>query len=544
MKFMEAKKIVAAFEGGPPLSFLLAASGQPEPLEPFLQAAAAEQGYEADVSTLPFNTLAQHLRTARAEGTNEVYLLFPWDLVPAADWRSGFTSGDHDLADLVDEARATLELVSRREDPPILYVAAPIPPTSIDERSARALPHLLLAAAIEAGARVLPGDSLSLDSLFRAGSPLSSHALGAVAREVVSAALGSRPPSGKVLVTDFDNTLWRGVVGEDGVEGLEYEPNGLGFPHFVYQTFLRRLKASGVLIAGVTRNDPDLARAPLDAPGSVLSPDDFVSILASYNPKSIQIRELADQLNLGLESFVFVDDNPVELEEVGRALPAVRLVEFPDGASGLPRLLASLTELFHRERLSAEDLERTEMYRRRLAGLVPKDAEGADLTDFLASLSMRLVISDRSGGDRTRAVQLINKTNQFNLNGVRRSDEEVSAILEDGGRLYTAHLSDRHGDHGEILSCLLDASGTVRSLVMSCRVFQRRVEHAFLVWLAGGAVPPRLELHFQDTERNEPFRRFLRDAAVDGANGRWTLDLAHFAAAHGPDLGLFELEAP
>jgi len=296
-------------------------------------------------------------------------------------------------------------------------------------------------------------------------------------------------------------------------------------------------------VAGVTKNDPDLARAPLESPESVLRPDDFVSILASYNAKSSQIRELAEQLNLGLDSFVFVDDNPVELAEVERALPEVHTVAFPDRVADLPALIARLSRHFHREALTVEDRERTEMYRRRLVGVVPKDAEGADLAGFLAGLEMRLTIQDRSSGDRERAVQLINKTNQFNLNGIRRGDDEVGAILAAGGALYGASLADRHGSHGEILACLVDADATVRSLVLSCRVFQRRVEQAFLVWLAAHQEGD-LTLEFCETERNEPVRRFLRDPAVSETEGSWTVDLAAFREAHRGDLDLFEVEVP
>lgn len=542
MKFMEAQEILASFQGGPPLEFLLAMSGQPEPLQPFLAAAAAERGAEARVRTLPFNTLAQALRAGPLPGEVEVFLLFPWDLVADVDWRSGFPSAPRELPELVAEARASLQRVTRRNRPPILFVDAPVPEIFPDHHRSRALPEHLRAAALEAGARLMPADCVSFENLFRSGCPLASGTMGTVAREVIAAALDPHPSRGKVLVTDFDNTLWFGVVGEDGVDGLHFGPQGLGFPHFVYQSFLRRLKANGVLVAGVTKNDPDLACAPLGTPESLIRQEDFVSILASYNPKSSQIEELARQLNLGLNAFAFVDDNPVELAEVGRALPQVELVRFPEGVAGLPAFFSHLSRFFHREGLTDEDRQRTEMYRRRLAGMVPKDVEAADVTSFLAGLEMRLTIRDRSGGDRDRAVQLINKTNQFNMNGVRRPDEEVAAILQAGGRLYTASLADRHGSHGEILSCLLNSEGSIISFVMSCRVFERRVEAAFLVWLSN-RLPPVVRLDFVQTERNEPFRRFLRDPAASADDQGVSLNLREFAEAHGDDFELFQIQA-
>ncbi|MEQ1693768.1 MAG: hypothetical protein ABMA00_20940, partial [Gemmatimonas sp.] len=171
--------------------------------------------------------------------------------------------------------------------------------------------------------------------------------------------------------------------------------------------------------------------------------------------------------------------------------------------------------------------------------IVPVDAEGADLTAFLRGLTMSLTIHDRSAGDRTRAVQLINKTNQFNLNGRRVTDDEVAAILDGGGRLYTCTLSDRTGTHGEILACLIDHAGVVRSLVMSCRVFQRRVEYAFFAWLGDRpGAPNRLE--FVSTPRNEPIHQFLEDASfASSSDGMTAMDAREFAQAHAADLTLF-----
>lgn len=541
MKFLEAARIVKSFEGGDPLRFLLATSGEAHPLEVFLKAAAAERGFEAAYRTLPFNTLAQTIRAEPEADEVEVFLLFPWDLLPAADWRSGLPTEAGSYDDLVSAASGTVELLRRRPAARLLYVDAPIPPLVPDHRLATALRDQLRALAVSAGAEVLTDEVVSFEALFEHGLALGPAHLGRAARRVVDRALSGRADTAKVVVTDFDHTLWHGVVGEVGVDGLAFTSSGPGFPHFVYQTFLRKLRQSGVLLAGVTKNDPDLAVAPLEQDESVLGPDDFVSIVASYSPKSAQIAELAEHLNLGLDSFVFVDDNPVELAEVGQALPMVRSLQFPSAAQGLPALIAALSEMFHRETVTEEDKDRTEMYRRRLAGMVPRDAAGSDLTSFLRELDMELTIRDRTNGDRTRAVQLINKTNQFNLNGIRRPPEEVDAILAAGGRLFTASLSDKHGDHGEILSFLIDHERVVRSFVMSCRVFQRRVEHAFLAWL-GSKEPGPIELEFVETERNEPTRRFLRDPAFSEEGGRHrSCDLASFAGRSEESLGLFSV---
>jgi FkbH-like protein len=356
--------------------------------------------------------------------------------------------------------------------------------------------------------------------------------------------LSEPPASCKVLVTDLDNVLWKGVIAEDGLNGIAFAAEGSGYPHFIYQTLIAKLRREGVVACAVTRNDLDAAMEPLRSGRMPLRADDFVAVVAGYHAKSAQIQQLADQLNLGLDSFVFVDDNPLELAEVAGRLPAVRAVPFPTTNEALPVFCDELTRLFGKRVITAEDAQRTELYRRRLASLVPSEAGGADLTMFLRDLQMKLTIRDRSGGDWTRAVQLINKTTQFSLNGRKVTSEEVARSVALGGRIYTATLEDRNGSHGEILACLVSPDGIVTSWGMSCRVFERRVEYAFCVWLSGQPTPPR-QFEFDATARNAPCRQFLTTSAV-GWNGEGPVmfDAARFAATHAADTSLFALAGP
>jgi FkbH-like protein len=169
---------------------------------------------------------------------------------------------------------------------------------------------------------------------------------------------------------------------------------------------------------------------------------------------------------------------------------------------------------------------------------------GADISRFLKDLGMTLTLHDRSRGDRTRAVQLINKTNQFNLNGRRVTDPEIGDVLEAGGRLYSASLSDRSGSHGEILSCLVSAEGVITAFVMSCRVFQRRVEHAFLAWLASQPHPLGA-MDWASTPRNEPFAQFLREltGAETPAAGTVIISFADVCDRFSRDTDLFKIVA-
>lgn len=544
MNFLEAHRLASTFAGGPPLQFLLALSGGAEKLPVFIKAAGAKQGRSVQMRTLPFNTLGQTLVTEAVSGELEVFLLFPWDFVPEADWRSGVPASAIELTTLQNSAQEIASKISSRRMARLLYVPAPLPPIFSDPAKTAHLERWLVALVSAQGAEILPPDDFSLASYLSSGSPFAGTRLGDIAERVIARAIDKSTEPAKVLVTDLDNVLWGGVIGEDGVDGIRYTPEGVGFRHFLYQTLLVKLKREGTLLAAVSRNDRELASAPFRGGRMTIREEDFVVTVASYNAKSSQIREIARQLNLGLDSFVFVDDNPIELEEVSAALPEVRTLRFPATDDELPKFLEALSALFARPVQTLEDAARTEMYRRRLDGMVPDNAEGADLTEFLRSLDMSLVIHDRSNGERARAVQLINKTNQFNLNGRRVNQDEVDAILAAGGRLYGASLSDRTGSHGEILACLVDSRGTVRSLVMSCRVFQRRVEYAFMSWLAGEPTAPRT-LEFASTPRNEPMRNFLQDEAFRSDDaGLVSVDIDAFRRAHAANLALFSLKEP
>ena len=541
MNFLDAKRIVAEFRGGPELRLLLALSGTGEPMELFVKAAAAERGLTARLRLLPFNTLQQALLTEATSGEREVFLLLPWDLVPELDWRSGVPAERLDPAAALESADRVLARIAARPAVAILYLSAPIPAAFADEPTHHMLASALAARAAQAGAHILSADSFSLGTYFASGMPVAARSMGSVGRAVVELASAPKLEPAKLLISDLDNTLWNGVIAEDGVEGISWRAEGAGYRHFVYQTFLRRLKGEGVLLAAVSRNSPEVALAPLASGRMTLSESDFVSVVASYHPKSAQIKELARQLNLGLNAVVFVDDNPVELQEVAQVLPEVQCVAFPKHDDGLPAVLYDLNRRFGRRELTAEDRNRTELYRRRLEGMVPQAAEGADLHAFLRDLRMRLILHDRSTGDRARAVQLINKTNQFNLNGKRVTDEEVGAALASGGRLFTATLEDKTGSHGEILAALVTGEGRMTSFVLSCRVFQRRVEHAFSAWLAEQSEAP-VSMEYAPTERNEPFQLFLRDPAFGAAvAGPVTWDADRYLREHSDDLALFEL---
>ncbi len=540
MNFLAAKKALAGFAGGPLLDFTLAMSGTSEQLVFYARAQAAARGYEARIDTLPFGTLQQFLRGQADTGETVAALLFPWDFAALCDWRSGLPDSPPPIEEVLAEAERAAAQIARRCRF-CFYVPAVLPPLWPSPKDAELLAAGLEMTARRIGAEIVPADQFSMGAYLASGTPVAGQHLGAVAGRIVTALTAAPAMPRKVLISDLDNVMWHGVVGEDGPEGVAYGPEGPGFRHFIYQSFLRKLKAEGVLLAAVTRNDRRDAEAPFTDGRMLLKRDDLVAVMASYNAKSAQIREIAAQLSLGLDSFVFVDDNPIELAEVSAALPEVACVAFPSADDGLAPLLAELQAHFARTGVTEEDRQRTELYRRRLESMAPSELAGGDVTDFLRSLDMELRLHNRSKGERSRAVQLINKTNQFNLNGRRWQDEEVDRLLAEGGVLWTATLADRTGSHGEILACLIGPEGQVESLVMSCRVLERKVEHAFLAWLTDrmdGA--PRLR--YAPTERNEPLRKFLAGTLPADLPADPAL-LALEGAAFAESLSLFRITA-
>ncbi|MBF0181114.1 MAG: HAD-IIIC family phosphatase [Magnetococcales bacterium] len=542
MNFLEAKRILATpLDDLPARPLLLGGSGMLDGLVPFLRAQAAVRNIRLVLETLPFGALIQSLVTLPTlPDRPELFLLLPWDLIPECDWRTG-NSALVDEEALLAEADRRLRLVASRPMARIAWLPAPMPPLLPNHSASVALTGELLKKIARQGALLLEARDFSLAGYLASGQPVAGSRLGTLAGELLEWL--AAPPAGsiKAIVTDLDHTLWRGVVGEDGPAGVSAAPEAASYRFFLFQSLLKRLKRQGLLLAAVTRNDEDLSRAPFKTGRMPLSEEDFVTFRAGYGAKSAQIRHLATTLNLGLDAFLFVDDNPVELAEVAANLPQVVTLQFPGDEEVFSHFLDRVARLASRHALTAEDGERTVLYHRMLADQPPPQAGEGPLTAFLRGLAMVLTIREPQAGARARAHQLINKTNQFNLNGIRLAEEEMEAILAGGGRLFVATLEDRTGSHGEILACLVEKSGRVRSLVISCRVLQRRVEYVFLACLIERWQGAPLVLDFLATERNAPLRLFLEDPAFAAGAEGVRLDASAFREAHAEDVSLFTI---
>jgi FkbH-like protein len=289
----------------------------------------------------------------------------------------------------------------------------------------------------------------------------------------------------KCLVLDLDNTLWGGVVGDDGLGGLRLgQGSAEGEAYLAFQTYIKSLKARGVLLAVCSKNNDSTAREVFEChPEMRLRLDDISLFVSNWNDKATNIRTISQQLNIGLNSLVFVDDNPAERAIVRQLLPEVAVPELSDDVTNYVRDI-DRHQYFQVTSIAPEDFERSEYYRAdALRRMVQTSA--SDMEAYLKSLEMKAKIAPISELSLERAVQLIQRSNQFNLTTRRYSVADISRIMADPEwQTVTVSLRDRFGDNGLISVALLHRVGgrcfEIDTWLMSCRVLKRGVEQALL----------------------------------------------------------------
>ena len=322
----------------------------------------------------------------------------------------------------------------------------------------------------------------------------------------------------KVFVVDCDNTLWKGIVGEDGVGGISFDG--------ARQKFMRTLIAqqeAGALIALCSKNEAEdvrtvFAKRSADFP---LKEDHLVAMKVNWDPKPANIRALAQELNLGLDSFVFIDDNPVEIEAVRLHCPGVACLLFPQKPDDIERFICH-TWFFDKRGATKEDKNRTRMYREETRRRVLKESVSS-FDDFLAQLYLNVDIEKMDSSDIPRVSQLTLRTNQFNSTTIRRMEPEVESLCQRKDLdLLTVRVKDRFGDYGLVGVLILghDAGTTVlESMILSCRVLGRGVEHRMLKAVGDMALArgnSMVNLIYEPTPKNRPVFQCFSD--LKGAN--------------------------
>lgn len=323
-----------------------------------------------------------------------------------------------------------------------------------------------------------------------------------------------KSPPHKVIVLDCDQTLWRGVCGEDGAMGITIDP-----PRRALQELILKQYEAGMLLCLCSKNvEEDVWEVFEHRQDMLLKREHLVGWRINWQPKSENIKALAQKLNLGLDSFIFIDDNPVECSEVQANCPEVLTLQLPCEVETIPHFLEHIWPL-DRLKVTTEDRQRTKLYQQNLQR---EQSRSSALTfaDFLAALELKIAITPMSPQQLPRVAQLIQRTNQFNATTIRRSEAEIQQLLESGElECLTVAVSDRFGDYG-LVGVVLFATQPqgikVDTFLLSCRVLGRGVEHGMVAKLGEIAYSRGLELvkiGYQPTKKNLPIRQFLDSVA-------------------------------
>jgi FkbH-like protein len=400
-----------------------------------------------------------------------------------------------------------------------------------------------------------PGRDRCFDNrnYYAAHCRLSVAGLGCLAGALAQVLDRLTAPARKVLVLDCDNTLWGGVVGEDGVGGLTLGQDGVGSAYVDFQRAIRRLAGRGTVLALASKNEEtDVWSAFDNHPAMALKRKDIAAWRINWSEKSDNIAALAEELGIGLDSIAFWDDNPIERETVRAALPQVLVIDCPKQVIDWPSALLECPA-FARFEVTAEDRRKTSLYKAR-AEFVTELTGRTDRVSFLRSIQLRPEALPIEPASLARAAQLCAKTNQFNLRAARHSPADLAEIARaDGAVALLARLSDRFGDHGIVGLAIArptadPAVAFLDTFLLSCRVLGRHLE----AWLLDACIRPLRERgvrylagEFVPRERNAMAAGFLGEhgfASLEDTTARDQVQTAITGLADGGKLYVADLK--
>ena len=285
----------------------------------------------------------------------------------------------------------------------------------------------------------------------------------------------------KCLVLDLDNTLWGGVLGEEGIEGIKIGGDYPGKAFLYWQEALLELSKSGVILTVCSKNnEQDVLDAWEKNPFMVLKKEHFAAYRINWTDKATNIKELAQELNIGLDSFVFVDDNPTERELIKQMLPMVEVPEFPAQPYELMPFFKQLVEdYFKVYSVTDEDKKKTEQYKQN-AARAQAQSLFADFDSFLESLDIQITIEGANEFNIQRIAQMTQKTNQFNLTTHRYTDADVRGFVESGWKVWCISVADKFGDNGITGAIMVKPDGEIDTFLLSCRILGKGIEIAFV----------------------------------------------------------------
>jgi FkbH-like protein len=458
------------------------------------------------------------------------------DIDPRLGLRSSGGWSNEAKADIVDNClhryahlEAAIGKLAARMPVAVAPPSLPLPPIGNTVRSQSSVLELeleqqlavfLLRLARLPGVRVVQRQRVEASCLdarmeLLAGFPYTVPFADTLASSLVK--VHCQPAPKKGLITDLDDTLWSGIVGEVGVEGISWSQDRHTQAHGLYQQMLGHLAGCGVLLAVCSKNEISTVEASLARKDLFLNPESLFPVLANWGPKSASIARILQTWNIAADAVVYVDDNPMELEEVQRLHPGITCIRFPGkDAAAVWNLLGDLRDLFGKPLVMEED--RLRLASIRASAQIQEMTEGAASPDFLRALQGTVTLDWSGDSSDKRALELINKTNQFNLNGLRIGEGEWRRRLEDDDTVLTvASYQDKFGPLGKVAVLLgSQHNGRVRvsHWVMSCRAFSRRLEHHTLDGLFHHSNAEEIEFAFEATERNQPLQEFFNSLGI------------------------------
>ena len=339
--------------------------------------------------------------------------------------------------------------------------------------------------------------------------------------------------SKKCIVLDLDNTLWGGIVGEDGFEGIKLGDEPVGRAYVEFQHSLLALNQRGILLAINSKNNFDDAIQVLkEHPNMVLKEDNFACVKINWNDKVVNMKEISDELNIGLDSMVFIDDDPVNIEYVRTNLPELASIQMPsDNCHNNSRHLQSISSLFNVLKITDEDKARNKMYLEQRKRTELKTQVG-NLEDFLKQLNISVNIKNADDFTIPRISQLTLKTNQFNLTTRRYQEEDIRKFSQDSGKIVKcAQIEDKFGDNGITGVYIVNKDNkqqwTIDTLLLSCRVIGRGVEDGILCHIIEKARRDgvsQVRGEYIKTKKNQPAENLFADFGFKKEGDFWIFD--------------------
>jgi FkbH-like protein len=568
MKLLEAFEILKrpVFVAGSAREISLSCGFTPLHLKTFLEAHLRTHfpTKRIEIQTGLYGDLAGNLERLERAGGSETCVVVEWgDLDPRLGIRSLGNWRSADIPEVVESARRQSErliyLIRRTAELAPVYVTSPtlpLPPIFVtraaqahkDECKLREIAGSF-SAALSASRQVKVISSQRLDELSpldRRFDPKAEMSSGfpyrlehtSILAGLFATLIDDVPPK-KGLITDLDDTLWAGILGEVGVAGVSWDTASGAHMHGLYQRFLGSLSSAGVLLAVASKNDRALAEKALARRDILLSREHVFPLQVNWDRKPESVQRILKAWNIGSDDVVFVDDSPMEVAEVHAAFPQMECIAFPKhDSSAVWRLLRTLRDRFGKSEVSAEDEIRLDSIHSSAAFRSSVDTPDFDTDTFLRNAHATILFSLKPDTQDNRAFELINKTNQFNLNGRRWSHSDWLSSLQDSNAfLLTAAYEDRYGPLGKIAVVMGKHEGSklrVASWVMSCRAFSRRIEHQCLKYLFEKMGVEEIVFDYVATPRNGPIQNFFAELLQGPPPENLSLEKAAFSVKAPP----------